>query len=1490
MKLNRIRIQTNSGRKVPGKSAWNTAVFCVLISGSLTGCYDAKKTNRSTTSTTTVASEYELGMKVVFQHESFYSLVEPQSGTSCAGDARTFYKAWNHPASAGGTPPTTTTFPSSSYDVTQTQKPSWIKNVAVDLTDSAAQIPANLSKSCSLGVSSTLPPVSTCATFDYGSVNGIPATLSGAVILFGGQTDVNSVSPSQSCGMVQALGAENFCSSTMHALGIDTLSASTSLTTSGNSNPLTPGLLGTSTQNDSISNWVNLTQLAGSSATVPPQLSSANLAYSSEMGKLILFGGMSTVSSLGAGTATTGSDSADVWTYDLATQAWTRQTPPANLSVEVYNMIDQVPGGYDFYPRTLGARANFGFISVPGLGLQTMTPGDASGGLLAVSGIPAYTNLNTIDTTERIVVVGGNLPSRVSVGSMKFNPTFGPELIDLQDPENAISGVAQYVESFHTQWMSNSNLSSQLGPELITEEWTNIGAAPARRVSATNQIASGQFVVATGFNFNFPNTMASPSASPSPVGLRIGTRTDTPGASPTPTPVAAPRYTIGQMLLHPDTLTGMDQYPLDWRQATEDTVAPVNPNQIIPEVGGASVLPGFNLLANDIVIVGGSTCRDYINDASVQTPVCLFGESGYDDDMNTTTPRLTVDSHRYFRLGSLPLTKSSLPHVAGVPNYQLPANLGMAGTPPKRAGMASARGQDSNGNVINVYWGGMSAATDVGSAPARDQVHVLYNAGTLAVPVPTWLNLDAPNPKPAALTNAAMVFSHTTGKFYLFGGLATTSGLATMDETWELTLSGTCTSSAPVCVPTWRKLSPTCFPNCPGKRRSHKMVEVNYAMKVGLNVDPATHKPDCSDSANPCSFGIFMMGGSPDGFQLLDDRWMFDPTAANGNGHWQRAMAIPARHSSHMATVDLYVPSSDRRYKRALVFGGEMGLQDPFYTVSGEFFVPQTLGDTWIYDLETNQWHRVRLLGQGYTTSVSASSEAELRQSYITDPTNVAAAARFNELSALTPPALAGGVMVTRTFPGATASAATPLEPLKVPEVFLFGGRKKDGSYLPLTSVYKFCMGTGGENDVNAPISSSGTDDASCDHYDATDNPNSPYPTTDYVGRWLLKSPAVTGLSTASQSFQGAGTYDPTRDRIILVGGRSSNAAVTHTTGLETTGFGAGSVQVLEYTPPSRTSTAATAAERNGAWTAIGNCTPTTGSLSVPTGRYGHTLTYDGASNQLVMTGGYDQSGALLASTLDYAIQPGRQYLSPEVWTAKYYPFLVGGYSITVGDQNTAPSTVTFTPPAAGCYVWVKKTVFGNSIDATTTQPPLTGVAHAAAVSLPASGYNTGYYSFFDDRCTNANPVITGDPLLSRENAGGVYFDIDRSKLGASENLLLHLTFIPLGTRNLRPDGARITQKESAVMEVHLVRTGESQSTLINTLQPRYVQYAETQSSYPQVVNRLAVMSPPTGEIRQEQIVIPLTQSPDIDRIRINRQSGSAILIDASLYRMGGSQ
>ena len=200
--------------------------------------------------------------------------------------------------------------------------------------------------------------------------------------------------------------------------------------------------------------------------------------------------------------------------------------------------------------------------------------------------------------------------------------------------------------------------------------------------------------------------------------------------------------------------------------------------------------------------------------------------------------------------------------------------------------------------------------------------------------------------------------------------------------------------------------------------------------------------------------------------------------------------------------------------------------------------------------------------------------------------------------------------------------------------------------------------------------------------------------------------------------------------------------------------------------------------------------------------------------------------------------------------------------------------------------MWSQVNTIGNSNATVGAVPSNLGLAHIIAAYVPASGYNSGYYSTFDSACDGVGPIADPDPNISKLLAGGVYFDIDRTQLGVTENLLLNLTFLPLGQVNNSPNSAPLSSADEAVFRIHLVQTGQSQSTLQSALQPRYLEYTGN-SSFPEIVQDLSVVTPPTGEPRTEQVVIPLSANSNIDRIRVERYSGTAILIDASLFRMG---
>jgi hypothetical protein len=286
-----------------------------------------------------------------------------------------------------------------------------------------------------------------------------------------------------------------------------------------------------------------------------------------------------------------------------------------------------------------------------------------------------------------------------------------------------------------------------------------------------------------------------------------------------------------------------------------------------------------------------------------------------------------------------------------------------------------------------------------------------------------------------------------------------------------------------------------------------------------------------------------------------------------------------------------------------------------------------------------------------------------------------------------------------------------------------------------------------------------------------------------------------------------------------------------------------------------------TQTQSEGAW--YGKMPLCTGSATPTGGRYGHTLSFDSLNRKLVMVGGYSASGAPYAETLTY--YDGRTFTVPEVWT---------------DERRLDPSP---------CYFWSKITIYGNSIDIAAQAPPFSGLSQASAVYVSSSGLNSGYYSMFDHSCEKAGPIFSSDPAVNKLGAGGVYFDIDRSVMGEQENILLTITFIPLGPNNLQSSAGiadALLGDDSALFRIHLVKTGSTGDDLRRVFQPRYLTYADT-NAYPEVVKTLAILAPPTGEVRQEQILIPLAMDPNIDRIRIERYSGSAVLIDASLYRLG---
>lgn len=1341
------------------------ALMSVLFSGCGGEDIDLGTTDSSSSSGGTSKTN---SLRVSFHYLDYYSLLDAND-YHCSGDLKTMYEANTEATDA--TADISRSIAAAEPFTSKSEWPAFIKNVSVDITDSNVNNDQNEAYSCSYGNGSSVPPVSNCATFDYAAMSGISSTQGGSFVVLGGLTSSNyggtvSATSSISCGpqtstsLVSGETGYNSCSISNYGLGIDGLPAAAA---TDPVNSLTPGL--TSADNP-ISSFVTLSNSTNYDG--PLGVTAGSITYNPNVKKLLVFGGTKPFST----SSTFGYDTSDTWIFNMTTQSWSQvlgNNSTLSGSVVTDNSLLytlDVSQGYDIdLQKSEGGRANFGFVAVPNTALKT----PSTDGTISTA---------TIDTSDRILIIDGVSPNGVMKNTLRFNPTFGPSIIDIYKyaaTTPAAGSLIQWIDSFHTQLLSNMAATSL---HTITLDVNGDGATTDGSGSIVNA-AYAPILIQDGTNTygsvisigGSDNSASETSATQSTNNVKYIKRNTTATQS-------------GDFSFVPNDVDGNSLAPLVWTDLPSD-----DGSNTTAWYGGATLLNGFSLADNDVAYFGGATCRNYLTDSSASCTVST--------------------SSRYWRLGAnLTADLDNLTNITG--------------TAPNRVGMAAARGEDGGGNVILVAWGGMSAP----ATTSGDSVYVMYNTGTTTSPAPTWGTLTPTGSLPVAAANAALVYSHVTRKFYLFGGYQTSGSTGVRNDTWELTVTGTC----PSCTFSWQPLDVdgglTCTPDCPAGRRSHKMVEVN------LNHTNPTSEPTCTSADSPCSFMILMQGGTSDGSSYYSDKWMFDPTANGGAGHWQKVGDIPPRRLATSATVDYYIPIQNKTAHRAVVFGGEFGLHSPSKAATSaagdaRFFVAPTLADTWIYDFDESSFHRVDLQGQVYKTSVPAT----LSYGQTIGATTTAG-------TLFSPPAVAGATMVTRTLPrGSSVSGSTKVEALRIPEVFMIGGRLQDGTFNSFDRVWKFCMGTRGEDTVDYSCDAD-YDNTNSDH-DADDNPGK-----EYKGRWIPKTiAATTDITPASIKAYGlGGVYDPLRDKIIVFGGLSASTAITSTTSRTALNT------MYEYSPPS-------AAKPNGSWASVAACT----SGSEPSGRYGHTMGFDSLTGQVIVMGGYDINGALLTQT--QITSSGDTYTIPDVWAAK---------KIAAGD----------------CYKWEQKTTFGNDPDIVTQAPPGTGLAWATSTYLPPQGYNTGFYSMFDESCAEAGPIASGDASTSKLMAGGVYIDIDRSQLSDRENMILHLTYVPLGERNRKPSGVNYDTTEAALFKIHLQTTNLSADAIQAELQPRHLAYA-SDKVFPKTVETLSVLSPPTGSMRQDQILIPLSSDPNIDRIRIERYSGSAILIDATLYRLG---
>ena len=239
---------------------------------------------------------------------------------------------------------------------------------------------------------------------------------------------------------------------------------------------------------------------------------------------------------------------------------------------------------------------------------------------------------------------------------------------------------------------------------------------------------------------------------------------------------------------------------------------------------------------------------------------------------------------------------------------------------------------------------------------------------------------------------------------------------------------------------------------------------------------------------------------------------------------------------------------------------------------------------------------------------------------------------------------------------------------------------------------------------------------------------------------------------------------------------------------------------------------------------------------------------------------------------------------------ADYSSAVPDPYPVAIASDYFSPSTV----PAV---------VRAVSVDMTRTYSTLSnyGGVQTDGCSYRNAGDSPGpsgcadfdtllsFYRVQDDQCTGQGSIRGVDVEASKAYVGGVSIDLNRKYLGSSEDLLLMVTyqaFVKGNSSGLGIGFGALEEMHESQLEVNLVQTSLSLDLLLSRPQPRVWRDFQN-SAAPVLVRRLATLRDPFSSLRTEQILIPLSSNPLVDRIRIERVRGSYQLFQIDLYKLG---
>ena len=188
-----------------------------------------------------------------------------------------------------------------------------------------------------------------------------------------------------------------------------------------------------------------------------------------------------------------------------------------------------------------------------------------------------------------------------------------------------------------------------------------------------------------------------------------------------------------------------------------------------------------------------------------------------------------------------------------------------------------------------------------------------------------------------------------------------------------------------------------------------------------------------------------------------------------------------------------------------------------------------------------------------------------------------------------------------------------------------------------------------------------------------------------------------------------------------------------------------------------------------------------------------------------------------------------------------------------------------------------------DTTPATAPTPHVSPTPTPAATPASTPYFDTDFYRVRDDWCTNQGSILSSDTETSKSYVGGVNIDLDRSELGANEDLLMLVTYLSLDSQSAGWPSAH-GSNDHTVLKVNLVGTGQTLDALLGAKQPRQWNYYSQAKVY---LKEIATLEDPFGTLRTEQVYLPVSQNALIDRVRIDRVRGSYFLFQIDLYRLG---